>query len=622
MFKKIINIITGYFHPGKKPRRVHEVISAKKADQLRRQKEIGREIPKPVAKRPSPVEELPVLPKAETTEALEELTPAHIEITREEPISKGTEVAAEPKEQVFPFVEEFRDQTPLQPAEDVGRQVPPLPEEIAKKPERQVVEIQAPPKEKRLINLGIDFGTSGTKVIYRDITGRKSWVCSFDNGLKNYPDYVLPSSLRVVDGRIYFGGEAERRASYGAGIRSFKICMICQSGGLPSRSCNLVFDHYSHPEPHNFQFRLKDGNIHSASPIQLGTYYLAYVIQHAKNLIEDQFSKDYALNITYNMCVPVSYIVDENLYSGFNRCLFMANQLSGFVRDGGDLCELDRIYKELNSEFPTIPNSEARPTFVQPETITAVFQYVMSPAAEAGLYGVVDVGAGTTDISFFRLSTFPEEMILAIYDAQTHLVGANEIDNGLLDCLADKGALPENISDRTRNEWRQQLRILKHRISEVNHIKIKTPKGEFTISNEDFERVSLPIGKQVFVKYQETWRKAYKKEVNENKWKEYTLFLIGGGSKIQSISSEIAKKPWDRIDKIKLRRLKVPPDLVFGKIQHENLEDSFHLLAIAYGLSYHPAMYPDIKYPNQVPEMKPRSPIRDLPPWYQYWEQD
>ncbi len=492
--------------------------------------------------------------------------------------------------------------------------------EILTRPAIEPLGFKEGQKERRFINVGIDFGTSGTKVIYRDIIGKKAWVCGFDHELKDYPNFVLPSSLRVIDKKVYFGSESEIRAHYGNAIRSFKICMVCQNGLIPKETCNLVYDISLHPKAQAFQFTVDTKNSIFVSPLELGTYYLAYVIGHVKEQVKKRFGNTYDLNVTFNMCVPIDYLQHGGVKETFNRSLFFANYLSESIENGSDLAELKKAFKELDDNFPFVPGPESRSTFVQPETIVAIFSYVMSPLADDGLYAIADVGAGTTDIAFFRLSKFLANT-LAIYNAQTHIVGANDVDIALFKFLDEKGAISESISANMKSELIQSLRIHKQRIPDKSSEKIRIGEGEFQLSREDFNHVATPISRNIFSKYQETWRGAFKKEQKQLRW-EYTLFRIGGGSKISVIGKQLSEKPWDGIVRIIPKDLQFPTDLIYEDAGHQSLEDSFGLLAIAYGLSYHPAMYPKIIMPGGVPEMTPELPVKNIPPWYQYWEQD
>lgn len=482
-----------------------------------------------------------------------------------------------------------------------------------------VKKVESVLKEEKFINVGIDFGTSGTKVIYRDIIGRKAWVCGFDHSLREYPDFVLPSSIRVIDGKLYFGGEAEKKAPQGNVIRSFKICMVCQHESDLQNNCNLVVDHTLHLSPAEIKLPGNDGTYLSFCPCDLGTLYLAYVIGIVRRKIENQFGKDYDLNITLNAAVPVNFMENEKVEAAFNESFYYANCIHEYVHNGADINDLYQIIRNLKVSRPEIPGPEIRTTFVQPETITAMFSYVMSPVADDGLYGIADVGAGTTDVSFFRLSKLNNKLV--IYSAETHVIGANEIDITLLKWLIDQTGSANDLSNNVRSEFLQLLRILKHQIAHTKRFILKLRDRECTISSDDFDKIALPTGETIFSRYQKTWRQAYTKEASQSRWQEYTLFRIGGGSKIPVLKKQLSKKPWDGINGIIFQELEVPMDLNYEKDPH-NFKDNFGMLAIAYGLSFHPAMYPNIMPPGEVGPFKPELPRKNVPPWYQYWEQD
>ena len=77
--------------------------------------------------------------------------------------------------------------------------------------------LQSVAKEKQelQVNVGIDFGTSSTKVIFTDRHFMPRYVCTFRDNPEGYPPICLPSAVRVVDGKVYFGDEAERKEQAG-----------------------------------------------------------------------------------------------------------------------------------------------------------------------------------------------------------------------------------------------------------------------------------------------------------------------------------------------------------------------------------------------------------------------
>lgn len=466
---------------------------------------------------------------------------------------------------------------------------------------------------KKLINVGIDFGTSGSKVIFRDVIGKKAWLCSFDHRMKDYPDFVLPSSVRIHEGKLYFGGTAEKLRK-GIGIRSFKICMACSVGQIDKRDCKFRFHPLFHPEPGQFVLPVDGGESIDVSPCEIGSLYLAYLIRHVMEKIRTIF-EDRELNITLNMSVPVDFLEEGKTRSVFMAALFIATQMVNVVDDGCLIKDVHEAYKKAS--LRTMPSEEEGYAFVQPETIVAVFSYVLSPLSEAGLYGIVDVGAGTSDVSFFRLSKHVTDK-LAIYNARTHTIGANDIDFSIFEWLTERKAVSDGISDREKSDMVQRLRLLKQRIQERGPQEIRTKQGIYELSLTEFEKLSSSVAKGIFDKYRNTWSGAYQKEKGQSRWETYKLFLIGGGVRISAIRKEISSRPHDQLVKnVEVLELSPPSDL-------ENvgqLDGNYHLLAIAYGLSFHPAMYPDIIFPSGVKPWRPELPDKDLPEWWEYWEQ-
>jgi hypothetical protein len=461
-------------------------------------------------------------------------------------------------------------------------------------------------EQKKLINVGIDFGTSGTKVIIRDIIGKKCWPLSFGHEMKDYPDYVLPSSVRVSDGRLYFGDKAEGMVK-GVALRSFKICMACQGGLIESTHCRLSFDKAVYPSPKQFNLPTSGTTGVLVSPCEIGALYLAYVLKLVKKRVTDIAHESRNLSVTYNMSVPIDYVdylAQTKHEDVFNNALYHALQLCDVVENGFEFQQAHEAYQAVAAKEE--PRKQDMPTFVNPETAVAVFSYVL-----------VDVGAGTTDISFFRLWTMGAERKLSIYCAKTHTIGANDIDLQVFEWLVKRGAIPSSFSAEKKNTVVQKLRLLKQRIESAGSQKMRTGEGVFEISLDEFSRISGAVAEDIFEKYRETWSAAYSKENKESRFRKFALFPIGGGSRVSSVRDRLAEPPWKRIQEVQIVELPRPEDLVDW---HEG--DSFDLLAVAYGLSFHPALYPDITFPSGVTPFRPEPPTKDLPPWWQYWEQD
>ena len=83
----------------------------------------------------------------------------------------------------------------------------------------------------------------------------------------------------------------------------------------------------------------------------------------------------------------------------FERVMYYGWRLAGRVADGITPNSAKELLGEARLE-PVLGRSHS-PTRVYAETHAAMTAYLLLPQSESGLYGLVDVGAGTTDVAFF-----------------------------------------------------------------------------------------------------------------------------------------------------------------------------------------------------------------------------
>ncbi len=83
-------------------------------------------------------------------------------------------------------------------------------------------------KEKFHIWVGLDFGTSATKIVHSPVGGKgKVSPILFNHNLPHYPSYCLPSLAAFDDtGKLLLGSEAARflaKKPWDSGLRRFKV---------------------------------------------------------------------------------------------------------------------------------------------------------------------------------------------------------------------------------------------------------------------------------------------------------------------------------------------------------------------------------------------------------------
>lgn len=468
-------------------------------------------------------------------------------------------------------------------------------------------------RERRPINIGIDFGTSSTKVIFRDIHLGCSHIVFFDHGLTGYPSFVLPSSVAVSQGRLYFGDRAERLEAEGRVLRSFKVCMACQSGLVKCRRCEPTLLQLPAPIPGWFLLSTETGTRVRVSACQLGTLYLAHVIRIVRRVVAQHIGRDHELHFTYNMGVPIDHLEDSPTKEVFARSLFLAEKLAGRTEQGFPLMEVIDLYDDLNASHPSLPSDEERLTFIHPETIAGIFSYAQSRVAEEGLYAIVDVGAGTTDVSFFRLADLPEsERRLSIYTARTRIIGADNIDRAVFDKFRSHPELRDDVNGIEPGDILQRIRFAKEHLSRDNPISVSLRHAVLRMDFDEFKEVAAPIAQYICRHYRRTGSEAYKKEKSLERWRKYSFFLLGGGSRLEVLSS-ILRTPPAQIEEVVFREIPIPEDIGIGTRQEALPSGDCRLLAVAYGLSFHTAEIPKILSPSEVEPVVIYLPLKDIP---------
>lgn len=234
------------------------------------------------------------------------------------------------------------------------------------------------------IFVGIDFGTSFTKVSYSvaPSTGiAKIHTLKWDN--PEYEDgYVIPTVLYLQDAKLYFEKPEDKYET----IKYFKYSMLAES---------LINNHQ---------------NTNNPFEEMCCVYYLAQLI--TKSL--DKIKKEMKLNsfdgiqIFINMGAPL-----ENFYKEKNKQhkeLYLEILENAIVLAGGS-----KVHAELPENYVTIASLDLAYTEIRnkkavlnwkaevvPELAAELFLYQLSKNIPEGLYAIIDVGGGTVDMAVFE----------------------------------------------------------------------------------------------------------------------------------------------------------------------------------------------------------------------------
>lgn len=456
----------------------------------------------------------------------------------------------------------------------------------------------------KLIQIGLDFGTSGTKVVYRDLQMGVSRPMDFNHRLKGYPSYVLPSTVTIEGGKVFFGIAAEERSGSGQVFRSFKICLACQVRVSECRKCE---HRLGNSERGVFRVGTGGGAL-VIDAQQLATWYLAYVIGKAHAAIRERWPEPWRLKVWVNVGAPIDQYQGKIGKEGFTKAAYYAEKLSDEVRDGVPIQLLVDEHQRISWAYPTIPDGSQRKVFVLQETAAGLMSFIHSPAPMLGLYAIVDVGAGTTDVSFFRLASLSQtDLCMAFYDARTGIVGADDMDRAIADLALSKLQAAESLTPMQKMALLQEARITKSSLNNSDGLTLQVGERAVFVSRQELEPALKPACTQMLEIYRKTNHAAFQKESLVERWRSYTLFFLGGGTRMDLLRSAFSMfRPSGYNREITPTQLSAPEDFEASP----KTRADFDLLAIAYGLS-HPAVdFPKIYNPSEVNPMELRIPVR------------
>lgn len=430
------------------------------------------------------------------------------------------------------------------------------------------------PKARPLpINLGIDFGTSFTKVCFRDLGSEVSGTVAAGNGGK---EALVPSIVAIgSDGGLFLGDSV-------SGKQSAVI--------VPYLKMRLAGGPIGEHLP---EFGGIDLN-KAESVRALAAWFLASVIQRSQQWLavhEADRLKNRVPVWSANVGVPVEHY-DSQALATFEEVLGVAWL---WVKD-------DLVPKTLQQALPsyrlTQPRLAAEVTdfHAVPEIAAAVQSFVMSREAVPGIYVYFDVGGGTIDGVAFNFRNFRGERCINFYSGKVEPLGVSAIGAALAESATGKidavvlEKLLKSCAPSILAEFVQRIRRLVGYVIMTARQKDGRNWQEDAFQNSDYERKFIG-------------------GLSASRMRPLVIFIGGGGSNSdwyrQSIESTYKAFQHHNAGVPPYRLVEVPRPKDF--IVPKGSGDEFIRFAISYGLSFPFGEGPDIGLPSQFGEAeKPR----------------
>jgi hypothetical protein len=424
----------------------------------------------------------------------------------------------------------------------------------------------------RTLIVGIDFGTSSTKVIWQDLSDNHFEAFRWNSSEAGLAAMLLPSTIVVRSDCIHFGLSDVEAREGDIRLSSIKLCMLCRDNPSICRCGSSVAKHGVVRLP----------GIETTYPASaLASLFLANVFREVESRLSAQFPDD-SLFLIWNVGCPMDHLDEMNRKCEWEAMTGVALQMRREVSNPADNSLLAEAATRLNKFVVAAPKE--RNYFVQPEGLAAVKAFLESPHALPKTYAIVDVGAGTTEVSFFfngRIMKEPGQPLRPSYLADsTQAVGGGKIDVELAqvwNCAPDDA--------RRRKE-----------------------------ASGPGIPVVPSIG-TICVQYERTcWEILKSQKLTAASDKRFDLFVIGGGGRLHPLQDALCGRslPGGFVRE-RLQQLQ-PPKTLKNRLA---IQDGYDFLANACGLasSISWEYYP----PREVPPMTyqpPARPARDVDEYY------
>jgi len=322
-------------------------------------------------------------------------------------------------------------------------------------------------------HIGLDFGTSRTKVCVQSISGNIAdhVFLGFDS-----PDsgtcFFLPSCVSISsDGAVTYGFDAEQAS--GSTYRYFKMAAAGSNNSfLASATENLTHQ-----------------KLFDKSPAFLCVIYLTYVLLWTKSQIQAEqkkaegglsgflrrFPKQETPDAKFSvqMGIPTPFSTEEGQRRPFHEILLVSHHLSeraGSItnyREWG-IRKLEEEVRDICAQLRPMSQARSLDSPLQeaslstlPESAAGLAALIQNDQLPTGHYAAMDIGAGSTDVSFFFVDKQSDTLAYYIASDSLH-VAANTVyqEYAGVDRLQYEKMYPEHFR-KLRNAEREIRMLLR-----------------------------------------------------------------------------------------------------------------------------------------------------------------
>jgi len=438
-------------------------------------------------------------------------------------------------------------------------------------------------KETATVIIGLDFGTSSTKVVFQSPTLDNAYAIPFDTFGHETNRYLMPTRpYFALNGELMIDGLEK-----GIHLREIKRMIMTDKN-----------DHFF-----DTSFELE------ADPMTLSIGYLAKVIQIARKWFLEtnvQIFGGYKIDWLLNIGVPSIGKEFEKKKAIFRNIAILAWQNS-IAEEKVTIENVRSTLNDLNNKELILQEINIENIDVIQEVVAETVGYSNSDSRVPGLHILIDVGAGTMDVSGFRLNNNKnEDSKYFVLTGNVEWCGGFELHRSRIKTtkekvntwLLDYGKYEDPIKPvpNSLDKYLPTVPDLKTNIDEIDTVKFQ----------ESYEAI-----------YRVIHCLKVDKDPNAEEWDSgIRTFMCGG-----AIENEFYKKVIAEVNRtckknkmagLNEHKLEKPGNL----IADDNPENNYSRLAVAFGLSFRPEEIGEIKTPDEIKDVPKPEPPEDYTDHY------
>lgn len=404
--------------------------------------------------------------------------------------------------------------------------------------------------------IGLDFGTHSTKVMLQTRNEETAHVLFVDEPAPGYPDFAVPSLVRLAGDQLFFGRTALQKSD-GTLFPSLKVSLL--------------------PPSEKGEWRQRDFPA-GTTPDLLVAMYISWIL----NRLRDGLARQGNNRASLNVAAPMNHLEDAALKDRYLHVVHAAWEASFGtdpfpVHQGVGLSECRDRFEKLFDE--PIPDLRKRQFEILPETLAPLVSLSQDPRAEPGFHLMADIGAGTTEISISHLNERGADQRILCYCDESILLGGNNFTAIDSDRAIDRKECQDAEKDLVTTFIKRLKRV-------------------------------WALGFQ---------KDAAGNQAARNRWSKLRVILAGGGLRRASLESAVRQNCIPEImhlDQIEYQVSRHRPRSVHTQgLTGESLslisEDELTYLAVAHGLSLERQKWPTIYFPGDVGSVAPREKVED-----------